>query len=222
MANKEKTPPKKSEEAPEKSSRAEKTEQASGPKKSPLKMILIIVVVALAMGAGGAFVGVKLLAPHPPAAEGAAAREESPAAASESSPGDEEEPLTAPSKAPARAGAGAAPSEGGAEEGVAAAQGPVTVKLDPFTTNLNETSGRRFLKVTLSMEVDSQDAADELNRVMPAVQDSILILLSSLSFDDISTVDGKERLRSQILKKTNDCMKINRVRKVNYSEFVIQ
>jgi flagellar FliL protein len=72
------------------------------------------------------------------------------------------------------------------------------------------------------MEVETQDGADELNRMMSDIQDSILMLLSSQSVEDISTMDGKERLRSQILNRTNNFMSKNKVRKVKYSDFVIQ
>jgi flagellar basal body-associated protein FliL len=57
---------------------------------------------------------------------------------------------------------------------------------------------------------------------MSDIKDSILILLSSQSPEDIGNVEGKERLRSQILNRTNNYMSKNKVRKVKYSEFIIQ
>jgi flagellar FliL protein len=58
--------------------------------------------------------------------------------------------------------------------------------------------------------------------MLPDIQDSVLIPLSSQSVQDISSVDGKERLRSQILNRCNSFMTDHKVRKVKYSEFIIQ
>jgi flagellar FliL protein len=72
------------------------------------------------------------------------------------------------------------------------------------------------------MEVDNKAAADELNRMMPDIQDRILMQLSSLTSQDVATLEGKERLRAQILRIANTFMTANKVKKVKYSEFIIQ
>jgi flagellar FliL protein len=201
---------------------APKAESAAPKGKGKLKLI-IIVALAMLVGGAGAFAAFKFLG-GPKAPEAAAPGGDEFAATITELP--EGEPIHAPSKsrpeaAPAEASGGhgsAAPAEGAA----AVPAGPITVKLDPFTTNLNEPSGRRFLKVVIGLEVDDQAGADELERKLPDIQDSILILLSSQSIQDISTVDGKERLRSQILNRTNSFMTDHKVRKVKYAEFIIQ
>ena len=185
--------------------------------------LIIIVIVAMAIGGAGAFAVSRFLGKSSSEqAQSSGGDEFSQTITTES---EEEPPITAPAKSRPEGSPSAGGHGGGAEGGEGAAPvptGPMTVELKPFTTNLNEPSGRRFLKVTMGMEVDDQAGSDELNRVMPDVQDSILILLSSQSVEDISTVDGKERLRSQILLRTNSFMKENKVRKVKYSEFIIQ
>ncbi|MDR1051397.1 MAG: flagellar basal body-associated FliL family protein [Deltaproteobacteria bacterium] len=193
------------------------------PKKGGGRMKLIIIVVAaMVIGGAGAFAAMKfLLAPAAPQAESGDEFAQT-APAGHGTPA--EEPIVAPTKgeAPASGGHGSGGGEGGEGEGAAEADGPQTVDLKPFATNLNENSGRRYLKVTISMEVDNKAAADELNRLMPDIQDKILMQLSSLTSQDVFTVDGKERLRSQILRLTNSVMVDNKVRKVKYSEFIIQ
>jgi flagellar FliL protein len=185
--------------------------------------LIIIVVVAMVIGGAGAFAAMKFIF-APPAQEAASADEFS-QTASTSHGGESEEPIVAPTKGEAPAGGGGGhggSAEGGEGEGAAEVDGPQTVDLKPFSTNLNENSGRRYLKVTISMEVDNKAAVDELNRLMPDIQDRILMQLSSLSSQDVATVEGKERLRSQILRLTNQVMVTNKVKKVKYSEFIIQ
>ncbi|MDR1658002.1 MAG: flagellar basal body-associated FliL family protein [Deltaproteobacteria bacterium] len=196
---------------------------AADSKGGKLKLI-IIVIVAVAIGGAGAFAAMRFFS-KPASVEKVAAGEDEFSKTVTSADPEEEEPIVAPSKG--KIEAKPAESSGGhgapAAEGAAAVvQGPITVELKPFTTNLNDQSGRRFLKVTMGMEVENQEAADELNKMMPDIQDSILILLSSQSVDDIASVDGKERLRSQILNRTNSFMAHYKVKKVKYSEFIIQ
>jgi flagellar FliL protein len=226
MAKADKTP-KKSEEAPPASTRSRDSQETPTPAKggASFKQLIIIAVIALVMGGGGAVLAIKFLSP-PAAVDGAAGSVGSatPESVTSATAEESEEPIIAPTKSGSHEAA-AAPAAGGQGEGTAEEGpqlGPITVKLDPFTTNLNEASGRRFLKVTLAMEVENTEASDELNSVMPDIQDSVLILLSSLSSEDISTVDGKERLRSQIRNRANNFMKKYKVQRVKYLEFIIQ
>ncbi|MDR3204443.1 MAG: flagellar basal body-associated FliL family protein [Deltaproteobacteria bacterium] len=207
------------EEAP-KSQEAALAGKESAKSGGKLKLILLV-VVAMVVGGVGAFAALKFLS-KPPAPTQELVEGTEPALGENPEP-----PLVAPTKskeppvaAPAHGGGEAAPGAEGTN--AEAVEGPRTVALKPFTTNLNEPSGRRFLKVTLGLEVESQAAEDELNKMLPDIQDAILILLSSQSTEDISTVDGKERLRSQIQNRCNSFLTNNKVKKVKYSEFIIQ
>jgi flagellar FliL protein len=218
----EKKPPKEAKKTapppePETESKAPPAEEGAKSAKSGKLKLIIIVVAAMVVGGAGAFVASRFLGGKAPEQAAPAGDEFSQTIASEKV---DEEPIVAPSKSkPEGAGGHSAEADG---EAPPAPAGPITVELKPFTTNLNEPSGRRFLKVTIGMEVDDQAASDELNRMMPDIQDSVLILLSSQSAEDIGTVDGKERLRSQILLRTNSFMRDHKVKKVKYSEFIIQ
>ncbi|MDR2141164.1 MAG: flagellar basal body-associated FliL family protein [Deltaproteobacteria bacterium] len=192
------------------------------PKGGLLKIIIIAVAAMLVGGVGAAVVLKTVLAPAkvevPETAE--------PAAGPPAHAQAEEEPIVPPTKGGSEvshgSSSGGEKAAGAGAETAPAETGPITVELKPFTTNLNEPSGRRFLKVAIGLEVDNQEAADELNKKMSDIQDSILILLSSQSIEDIANVDGKERLRGQILNRVNSYMAKNKVKKVKYSDFVIQ
>lgn len=105
----------------------------------------------------------------------------------------------------------------------AAEAGPGVIQpLQPFIVNLVDPTGKRYLKVTLSLELDVADMKPEVDAKLPQIRDSILILLSSLSFDDIRTIEGKTRLRSQIVGRTNAFLTTGKIRNVYFSEFVVQ
>jgi flagellar FliL protein len=200
---------------------------APPPKKGNLKLILLI-VVAMAVGGAGAFLAMKVIGGKkaPPAdsaeaAQGEGGDEGAPAAAGHGS--SDEEPIVAPSKSGrggAPAGGHGAPAEGG--EGAPAYEGPVIVKLDPFTTNLNPSGGRAFIKLTLSFEVDGQAQADQVNGRMDDIRDAVIMYLMGVSVDDISDPGGVARLKERILSRVNAIFPDRPVRKINITDIAIQ
>lgn len=123
---------------------------------------------------------------------------------------------------------GAATAEATAEgEGQKAApEAPVSggqlVTLDSFVVNLSDPMGRRYLKTTMDVEVADSAAAAELTAAMPKVKDTLLLLLSSKSFEEISSMDRKIELKNQIVERLNLIIGKGRVRNVYFTEFVVQ
>ncbi len=96
------------------------------------------------------------------------------------------------------------------------------VTLDAFVVNLSDPMGRRYLKTTLDVEVANAAAAAELTAAMPKVKDTLLLLLSSKSFADISSMDKKIELKNDIVSRLNQIIGKNKVRNVYFTEFVVQ
>ena len=117
-----------------------------------------------------------------------------------------------------------APAEGEghkpAEE--APATGGQLVTLDSFVVNLSDPMGRRYLKTTMDVEVVDASSAAELTAAMPKVKDTLLLLLSSKSFEDISSMDRKLELKNQIVDRLNLILGKGKVRNVYFTEFVVQ
>jgi flagellar FliL protein len=117
-----------------------------------------------------------------------------------------------------------APTEGEgakpAEE--APATGGQLVTLDSFVVNLSDPMGRRYLKTTMDVEVADTAAAAELTAAMPKVKDTLLLLLSSKSFEEISSMDRKLELKNQIVDRLNLILGKGKVRNVYFTEFVVQ
>jgi flagellar FliL protein len=57
---------------------------------------------------------------------------------------------------------------------------------------------------------------------MPQVRDSILMILPSKQFVDISSVEGKIALRDEILANLNGFLLQGQVSKIYFKEFVVQ
>jgi len=88
--------------------------------------------------------------------------------------------------------------------------------------NLLDEEGRRYLKTEIQIEITKKEAVAELDIVKPKVMDSILDLLSSKSYKEIVGYEAKQRLRDEIAERVNMHLKTGSVRKVYFTEFIIQ
>lgn len=123
---------------------------------------------------------------------------------------------------PKMAGDANATAEGTGEPKAEIEPGGQLVTLDSFVVNLSDPMGRRYLKTTLDVEVANAAAAAELTAAMPKVKDTLLLLLSSKSFADISSMDKKIELKNDIVSRLNQIIGKNKVRNVYFTEFVVQ
>jgi len=94
--------------------------------------------------------------------------------------------------------------------------------LDPMLVNLAESRGRQVLKVSVAFELSSPDVRAELDDKLQKITDSILVLLSSKTFDDVYSVEGKFRLKDEITMRVNRFLLMGHVRDAYFTEFIIQ
>lgn len=99
--------------------------------------------------------------------------------------------------------------------------GPV-VKLEPFVVNLNEKRGNRYLKATIQLEMESEGVEEEVKKREPQVRDVILALLTSKSAQELQALEGKFRLREELQARINALLVNGKVRRVYFTDFVIQ
>jgi len=98
----------------------------------------------------------------------------------------------------------------------------VMFPLEPFLVNLSKSKGKRFLKVTLTLELSSPGVKAEVDENIKKILDSILILLSSKTFEQVISVQGKFRLKDEVTTRVNRFLVLGHVKNVYFSEFVIQ
>ena len=98
----------------------------------------------------------------------------------------------------------------------------VMFPMDPFVVNLAGSEGKRFLKVTISLELSTPEVHLEIKENMQKVTDSILILLSSKAFDDVYSVQGKFKLKDEITTRVNRFLVVGHIKDAYFTEFIIQ
>lgn len=96
------------------------------------------------------------------------------------------------------------------------------VTLDPFVVNLADPKGNRYLKMKISLELDTKEAADRVQKVTPKLRDIVIMMLTSLSFEEVMTPEGKLRIRDELLERFSRVTRPDKVKNIYFSEFVVQ
>ncbi|MGH8551439.1 MAG: flagellar basal body-associated FliL family protein [Methylococcales bacterium] len=73
--------------------------------------------------------------------------------------------------------------------------------LAPFTVNFRRGDGTRFLQVTMTALVQSQDVAGAIQKHEPVIRNNLLLLLGGQDPAGLRTREGKEELRNLVLKE---------------------
>ena len=193
------------------------------------KKLIIIVAVAVLVSIGAA-VGVTLVltgGKHHEKEVAAKHEKGDDEEAADAEDGDEEAAPEEEDEA-AKEGEGEGAKEGAEGKGGA---GPEYVALDPpFVVNFQDAQKRtKFLKAEISVVAPSHKAQEAITRHMPAVRNSLVLLLSKQVFEELSTNDGKEKLRvdalgavQEVIKKQTNKKTSKGVKDLFFSSLVMQ
>ncbi len=100
----------------------------------------------------------------------------------------------------------------------------IVFPLESFIVNLADRSGlgKRYLKVTIALEVRDEEKKKMVEGYTAELRDTILLLLSSQSFKEISTMEGKLELKQALLSRINHALGGGVVQRLYFTEFVVQ
>lgn len=95
-----------------------------------------------------------------------------------------------------------------------------------FVVNFEDKGVIRFLQVGLSAMTHDESVISDLKQHDPVIRNNLVLLFSSQSFKDLSTREGKEKLRAETLKEIQTILKKytsdKGVDEVFFTSFVIQ
>ena len=98
----------------------------------------------------------------------------------------------------------------------------VMYPMEPFLVNLARSNGKQFLKVSLTLELSSPEARPEVKANEFKIVDSILLLLSSKTREDVISLQGKFKLKDEIATRVNRFLVMGHIKDVYFSEFIVQ
>ena len=91
-----------------------------------------------------------------------------------------------------------------------------------FTVNLADPKGKRYIKLKLELEMDSPGALERVQKATPKLRDTVIVMLTSLSFEEVMTPEGKIRIRDELLVRFNQILKPERLKNIYFTEFLVQ
>lgn len=184
------------------------TPQETPPKKKKgLLRIILLLVIVLALGGGGYFAFTMFIKPKFLGGE------------------------TQVAEADAGKGGKAEKAEGGhgkpekaekADAKGAPAVGEQIVTMPPFVVNLNDPMGKRYLKLALNVELKDADSAKEMAAKDAVIRDAVIMLLSSKSYQDLSTMEAKILLKKELAERLNQSMGGSKITRVYITDMVVQ
>ena len=94
--------------------------------------------------------------------------------------------------------------------------------LDQFVVNLADPQGKRYLRLTITLELESPEAVERATKMVPKLRDMVIVLLTSLTFEEVMTPEGKVQIRDELLERFNQILRPDRVRNIYFTDFVVQ
>ena len=94
--------------------------------------------------------------------------------------------------------------------------------LDPFIVNLSDPRGKRYLKLKITLELGPNTNSEKVTPYMPKIRDMVIMLLTSLTFDEVMTPEGKIRVRDELFERFNLILRPNRIKNIYFTNFVVQ
>lgn len=102
--------------------------------------------------------------------------------------------------------------------------------LDPLLVNLSDTDGSTYARLSITLEVEDPAAAEGAKKSgdksgddeVAAVRDTALTVLGQQTANDLLAAHGKEDLKAQLVKAFNQNNPGIRVRKILFTDFLVQ
>ncbi len=79
----------------------------------------------------------------------------------------------------------------------------------PFIVNFVHRGSLRYLQLSLDLAYHDESVIADIQAQMPEVRNDLILLFSSQDFDSLSTLEGKEKLRTDVLLAVNKAIDID-------------
>ena len=74
----------------------------------------------------------------------------------------------------------------------------------------------------MELELNADAVRVEIDRRMPQFKDTILTLLSSKTYEDVSSLEGKLQLRAEMISMLNRYLQSGSIENIYFTEFIVQ
>jgi flagellar FliL protein len=94
------------------------------------------------------------------------------------------------------------------------------IPLETFFVNLAGSKGRRVAKISMEIEIDNEKAVEEIDKRKAQIRDIIIMVLSSKTYEEVSSSSGKDSLRGEIRDTINSFLVQGKISNVFFTDFI--
>lgn len=94
--------------------------------------------------------------------------------------------------------------------------------MDTFIVNLADEGEKRYLRVTLGLELKDEAVIKKIEQRTPQMRDSVLMILPTKKIKDIKSTEGKMALRDEIFTSLDALLQEGDIINIYFTEFVMQ
>lgn len=91
--------------------------------------------------------------------------------------------------------------------------------IESFLVNISSGQGTKFLQIQLELEIIDPAVEDEIAKKKPAIRDSIIVLLSSRTYEELRNPSGMTKLREDLVKSINNILITGKIKAVYFTQF---
>ena len=99
---------------------------------------------------------------------------------------------------------------------------PAIYPLEPFIVNISDGPNLRYLKIKLEFEINNAEAKTEIDPLQAPLRDAILVLLSGKHMEEITSIEGKNKLRNEVMAIVAKTVPPGKISRVYFTDFVVQ
>ncbi len=99
---------------------------------------------------------------------------------------------------------------------------PIFVDIADITINLADTEVSRFLRAKIKLELRNEEAKGAVEQNMVKINDMVITLLSSKTFAEIRTPQGKYELKEDLVYRINRLVSGKPIKNLYFTDFVSQ
>jgi flagellar FliL protein len=105
------------------------------------------------------------------------------------------------------------------------AQPQAVFAMEPLIVNIHDGAELRYLKIKIEFETKGggeKGEKGEFDPYLPQLKDAILLLLSGKQMSEITTVEGMNKLKAEIMACVDKIVPPGKITKVFFTDFVVQ
>ena len=94
--------------------------------------------------------------------------------------------------------------------------------MNPLVVNLNEPSGRHYLKTTVILEIGKKEWVEEVQKQIPSIMDVMIMTLGDKKLAELQTPQSKDEIRKELLAKAQKTPAGSMIKYIYFDEFLFQ